>query len=188
VTKPTGRPRGRPRKWVPAVARLQRGRPSVPLTSDPDRYLIALMDAHATVNGTSERAAAEFVSAMTVGNELELSEQERRPIEGYVQLKWGPTTALRNDGAILNTKRGSSAATIKGRAATLREKSRKWSDPDSIKWRCLMTLAVACGLKKVGTRSAKEAKTLAHAAANLAGEGLFATSTLLPMIDLLYGD
>lgn len=58
VSKPTGRPRGRPRKIAPTASQnRRRGRPPKSLSNDPDRYWLAFVQAHiplAKADGLSE--------------------------------------------------------------------------------------------------------------------------------------
>jgi hypothetical protein len=49
MTKPTGRPRGRPRKEkIAAPPKRTRGRPALPLLEDPNRYAVAALPAICT--------------------------------------------------------------------------------------------------------------------------------------------
>ena len=59
MTKPTGRPRGRPKKiTLQKKHKSQRGRPSIDLWNDPDRYAIVFWFVFRKLMGLSERAAA----------------------------------------------------------------------------------------------------------------------------------
>ncbi|MBG0797174.1 hypothetical protein IYX23_05665 [Methylocystis sp. L43] len=70
VTKPTGRPRGRPRKEQPSLSKGPRGAPKKPLAKDPDRYFLALAQAHVdcgALSGISERRVFEAFCGLRYG-------------------------------------------------------------------------------------------------------------------------
>jgi hypothetical protein len=65
VTKPTGKPRGRPPK--PKAEKKPRGRPAWDFRTDPDRYAVAFFELLAGL-GHSERLAALSLAAFMIGN------------------------------------------------------------------------------------------------------------------------
>jgi hypothetical protein len=70
VTKPTGRPRGRPKKERPPPAPRSSGRPKKALAESADRYFLAIVQANidkAKENGISERRVVEVYSALRNG-------------------------------------------------------------------------------------------------------------------------
>ena len=186
VTKPTGRPRGRPKKQTAPEVKGERGRPPIPFLRDIDRYLVAMVEAHAIVNNTSERKAAEAIAAFQVGHEVDIPpEIAANCPPGMVAVGWGPATPIRKDGSIINTKPGgNNAATIKGRAATLREKLRnsRQSD-DSNHWRTNMAAAFAIAFR-TPVKNVREAKDFVLALTVEIGETATAINHILPMIDL----
>jgi hypothetical protein len=73
VTKPTGRPPGRPKKDQPSRPPRKPGRPPLPLAEDPNRYEIALLQAafdrgHAA--GISERRIIETFAGLKYGRPI----------------------------------------------------------------------------------------------------------------------
>ncbi len=71
VTRPTGKPAGRPKKPRPPIKpKRPRGRPPKPLAADPDRYEIAYFQVAADRGyraGISERRIAETLAALRHG-------------------------------------------------------------------------------------------------------------------------
>lgn len=68
VTKPTGRPRGRPRKAKAPMLKKKRGRPEKPFAARLDKYTFAFLQYHidcAIKLGFSERNAAELLAKLT---------------------------------------------------------------------------------------------------------------------------
>lgn len=183
VTKRTGRPMGRPKKPRENAPKKDRGRPSVPFRQDPDRYLIAMVEAHAIVNRTSERQAAEAIAALQIGNEVQIpSEIMNGCPPGYIAVGWGPAHAPKADDSFINTKPGSSAATITGRAATLRQKLRESrKDIDNNHWRTNMAVAFALAMSPI--KKAQEVKDIVMVLTAAIGETEAALNTILPMID-----
>ncbi len=147
VSKPTGRPRGRPKKEPAASApKRARGRPDVALADDPDRYLVALLEAHRLVyaEAVKDRPAASILAGFQVGNELVSAETGG----GMGVVVWGPQDTDRADGLLKNTKAESGTAlSIEGRAKTLREKAAKWRKaPERQIWLHCMATAFAYAL------------------------------------------
>ena len=100
VTKPTGKPVGRPRKPRPP-RRARAGRPTLPFRKDPDCYAVALLDAMLALEMGSERACAMGIAALQVGTET----GSRRILNGRVVTNWHRK----------HTRPGSMAATLRGR-------------------------------------------------------------------------
>jgi hypothetical protein len=70
VSKRTGMPRGRPQKHALPLEKRSRGRPPKPLATDPDRYALALFEAHIRVAadaGMSELRMAETLTGLAYG-------------------------------------------------------------------------------------------------------------------------
>jgi hypothetical protein len=158
---------------------------------DPERYLIAFFDAHVVAFNMKERKAARILAAMTVGNVVYVPKEiaERGPA-GFVPLAWGPSRP-KDYGPILNTRTGTKAASIDGRADAIRKKSRlsKGIDEQSDRWLFNMTAALSLPLR--GTASgidAQKAKELVWVLALEVGELEFAQRTIFPMIDLAAGN
>jgi hypothetical protein len=76
------------------------------------------------------------------------------------------------------TKRGSTAATLRGREATLRAKQRRTRSADEGAWRAAMASAFMLVL-----RGRKAAKSAIVARAESVGEGEYARCVMLPMLD-----
>ena len=114
VTKLTGRPRGRPGILLPQM--------------DKDRGAVASVLATMKLEGISLRRAAEIVAAIESGNEVE--HNPLPPLARVVVARCPPhmrclaygAAGYRDGGFIKNTRPGVGAATIKGRANTLRKK------------------------------------------------------------------
>lgn len=156
VTKRTGAPRGRPRKHpLPAIKHDRPGRPSVPFLEDPDKYLVALMEAHVMVLGMTDRDAAKITAAIEVGNEIRApADVVARCPEGMIVFAVGPSGKDRSGGNYINTRAGSRASSVDGRAATIRGKSRdarNSADVAAKKWLASMTFI--CGLLVQSSRA-----------------------------------
>ena len=154
VTKPTGRPCGRPRKPIATITeRRKRGRPagSVPFLQDPDRYRIAFAlafqtDFHSVREGTKWLAALECGNPIIPPNSI-----AAKCPPGYQTIAFGPVREL-PDGKIYNTMpRRGVAASIDGRARTLRKKIKvacesSERDPAVQKWLAHMSTAYLLGI------------------------------------------
>ncbi len=164
VSKPTGRPRGRPKKAheVAAERREKRriGRPTVHFREDPDRFLVALIDALMLANGWSERRASVEVAKLQVGRPLTKSEIDQlwpgarlAAPDGWVLTAYGPPISSfggANGRLSSNTRVGSRSGTIEGRAATLRQKAREWeSDIEAKRWRIAMGAAARVAIAPI---------------------------------------
>jgi hypothetical protein len=118
MTKPTGRPRGRPRKSAPR-APLAPHRPKQVLASDTDRFALALIVGFMT-RGRSAKDASEIVAFGQRGeivdlawvSELGLTPKElakmrprwRTEMVAEVNIRKGSTTSIRNHGRALIMK------------------------------------------------------------------------------------
>src|SRR6266536_1005974 len=135
VSKPTGRPRGRPRKERPpslsAEEKLLRK-----FLRDPDRLSIALMDALLEL-GAGERACAMAIAVLMLGVEGDLP---RNNSEGLIVTNWEKE----------KTKKGASAGTPEGRASTLRVKQDRCRSTGEAIWRGHMAGAFMAVLRPSG--------------------------------------
>lgn len=162
VSRPTGRPRGRPKKASEIASerreKRQAGRPTLPFKEDPDRFLVALIDATMILNGWSERRASIEIAALQVGRPLTESEIDQlwpgarlAAPDGWMLAAYGPpidSFGGANGRLPSNTRGGSRAGTIEGRAATLRQKAREWeSDISAKRWRVAMSTAIGAAIK-----------------------------------------
>jgi hypothetical protein len=95
VTKPTGRPRGRPKKAKSAKPKGKRGAPKKPLNDDPDRYLLAWTHAmRKLAPEISERRISEFWAIVKSG----------RVLSGPCEIKGRLVTPSENARALLAGK------------------------------------------------------------------------------------
>ena len=156
MTKATGRPPGRPPKPKASQPPGKRGRPAQKIQGDRDRYHVALLQAQLAFQMSSERQCALLVAAIDLGHERE-SEQPCE-IHGRVKTAW--EKAARRSGA---------AATLEGRAASLRGK-RRWylNNPDPYARRWLFNMAQAFMLA-LGAKDKERAKMAALSIAGLVG-------------------
>ena len=136
------------------------GRPSQPFKQDPDRYAVALLDAMLALEMGSERACALTIAAWQVGRQL-----EARP----GRITWAMTPTLP----------GAKAATLVGRANTMRGKQRRPCDLEDASWRTAMASAFMLALAAKDPEAAKPAVILR---AKSVGENEFATRIMLPML------
>jgi len=168
ASKPTGRPRGRPRK--PAGPKPQRrvGRPEIEFRQNRYRYAVALLDAMLALDMASKRACAKAVAVWLVGIEgdTERSSSDRR----HVVTNWLQKPTLL----------GARAGTVDGCAATLREKQRRYRSPGEATWRRHMASAFMIVL---GGRDRERCKAAVLERCQRIGEGKFAYKVLWPMID-----
>jgi hypothetical protein len=170
VSRRTGRPRGRPRKPKPPPQ--AHGRPKYKFARDPDRYVVALLDAMLMLEMGSERACAMGIAAQAVGW------QGRRPTlsivhPGLIVTNWRKQTKP----GIRKPK------TLEGRAAVLREKRRRApTNPiePAGRWRQVMGW---CFKAVLAAGDAKTTKAAVARWADLIGEGAFARQVLYSMID-----
>jgi hypothetical protein len=168
VTPRTRRPRGRPRKPVEAKPCRGAGRPALSLLVDPDRYRIACLDALQSLGINSKRACAMLLASLDVGVS---GGAEKRAPDGRVISTWlkAPTLA------------GATAASVEGRAASLREKQRRQGhSSEEANWRKAMAYCFKVALHP---RDRERAKTGVFTLATVVGEGDFAQRVLWPMID-----
>jgi len=97
VSNPTGRPRGRPRKSVASPAARLRGRPQEPLANDPNRYALAIFEAHlrgADVHGISELRMAETLVGIAFGAVVQTPDNFERLACGQPYQVWMPPVKL----------------------------------------------------------------------------------------------
>ena len=173
ITPSTGRPRGRPRK--PRPPRHPRvGRPRLDFCNDPDRYAIALLDAMLALEmAGSERACALAVATWVVG-------LEAQPPQGSPP---GLTTWVRRRKASrprLDTRAGTTAGTLDGKAATLRIKQRRCRSVTEAGWRKAMASAF---MLVFGARDQEVVKPIILQRAAAVGEGGFAKRVVWSMVD-----
>lgn len=184
VSKPTGRPRGRPRKVTEEGPLRPVGRPTVELQDEPDRYFIALFFALTGPLEMQQRPAARLIAAFTRG------ENVNEPDEDF--LRFLQKHRDRVGGQIMQLARleepGASTATLEGRADTIRKKARgRWNDNEKIygwserdaMWLHFMSLAFVIAFNA----KPEIAKHLAGCAASIVGEAEFASKVLFAMID-----
>lgn len=165
VSKPTGRPVGRPRKSRPP-RRPRAGRPQQNFRDDPDRYAVALLDAMLALEVGPERACAMGIAAWQVGIE---GDPQRVSSDGRVVTNWERW----------RTRMGALAATLRGKEATLRAKQRRIRSAEERTWRAAMASAFMLVL---GARDPEAVKATVLARAQSVGEGEFARWFMLPML------
>jgi hypothetical protein len=198
VTKPTGRPRGRPRKPRPPP-REGPGRPPTPLNKDPLRYHLALMDAlleldrigRSTLSVAPTRKVASLrtcswiVAAWDIGLEVQGPFFGRRAVRD-VTLFGRPDDPKSFVGFSRRTKAAPGAAwTIRGRAETLRKKHREASAPEETNWRGNVAACFVIALllpSPMDAKKAEDAKSLVLKYAERANESAFAIKVIFPMI------
>jgi hypothetical protein len=97
VTKPTGRPRGRPRKNGQPKPMGRRGRPRRPVSTDPNRYAFAIFELciqDAKKRGISELAVVETLVGLAFGAVVPTSENLARAAGGVAHRVWMPPYKL----------------------------------------------------------------------------------------------
>jgi hypothetical protein len=168
VTPRTGRARGRPRKPAkPAKPQRSAGRPTLSFFDDPDRYRVGCLDALLALGIRSESACARALAALDVA--IEGGEGKLAP-DGRLVTTWER----------FRTRAGATAATLDGRASTLREKQRRCRSPEEANWRRAMS---SCFKVALHPRDRLRAKAGVLTLATVVGEGDFAQRVLWPMID-----
>lgn len=175
VSKPTGNPRGRPRKERAPKAVV--GRPKMDLASDPDRYSLALLSALTKRRGMDARPAARLAAAFTYGVEVEPGHNDWKfailadlvkQTPGMVALQFGR-----------NEESGAKTTTLEGRADTLREKLRKPRSGDDGRW--LQAMSDAFALTLTAERPARH--YIVAFIAESVGEKAFYDKVLRSIID-----
>jgi hypothetical protein len=162
VSKPTGRPIGRPRKPRPP-RRSRAGRPPQLFPRDPDRYAVALLDALDTLEAGSGRACAAAVTAPLLDV---LQTYSRRP-----------TTGLEGLALTLRSKQ----RRIGNRATKTLDPTERWvACLIEINWRRVMGSAFMLAL---GAQDRIAAKQAILQRAETVGEGEFARTVMWPMVD-----
>jgi hypothetical protein len=170
ATGRTGRPVGRPRKkrQPPLTAEQKRTREFL---KDPDRYAVALLNALVALGYGSERACALAIVVWEIGVEAAAP----LPSEsGLVVTNWWRE----------KTRTGSRAASLRGRETTLRAKRRRLRSRAEILWIRVMASAFMLVLR-ARDRAAAEREILRRA--ECVGEGEFARTVMLPMLDAKSG-
>ena len=166
VTKPTGKPVGRPRKPRPP-RRVRAGRPTLPFRNDPDRYAVALLDAMLALEMGTGRACAIGIAAWQVGIE---GDAPRVSDDGRIVKNWERE----------RTKRGSLAGTLEGRALTLRSKQRRCRSADESQWRKAIASAFMLALRAPDRGASK--RTILERADGV-GEREFARRVMVQMLE-----
>lgn len=162
----TGRPRGRPRKPKPPAR--PRGNQPYDFFRDPDRYAIALLDVLLADGAGSARDLSFAIAAWQVGIEAESPSGAKHP--GLVATHW----------LTKRTIPGARAATLEGRAATLRQKQARKTIPTAqAEWRTTMA---SCFNIVFGARDRARAQAAVLERAATVGEQDFAWLVLCPMI------
>ena len=163
VSKRTGSPVGRPCKpRPPPLSREQKL--ARKFLKDADRYGVALLDAMLALEIGTERACAMGITVWQVG----IERAPRRSRAGRVVTNWESG----------RTKKGARAATLEGRAATLRVKQGRIRSAEEGRWRAAMASAFMLVL---GARDTEAGKTVIIRRAESVGEGEFASRVILPM-------
>jgi hypothetical protein len=169
VSKPTGRPRGRPRKPRPP-RRPRVGPPRLDFYNDPDRYAVALLDAMLALEMGPERWCSEGVAGWMCGIEFfgpfKLKKLKKYP--GHIAASWP------------RNRRRDNAGTLDGKAATLRIKQRRCRSIAEAVWRKTMASAFMLVL---GGRDREAVKPVILQRAAAVGEGEFAKRVMWPMVD-----
>jgi hypothetical protein len=141
MTKPTGRPRGRPLK--PKGQKRPAHRPTgsvIDFFKDPDRYLIAYYAALRLLGRSAMQAASSV--AVARGAELwVLSDDERRKVNGNGKRRRKGWSQICEGALILSPPAHTS---IEGRASAIRKKfSRAQGNPAAAHWLKIMAQAIA---------------------------------------------
>lgn len=189
VTKPTGKPRGRPRKERRPSNPI--GRPPVSFLKDPDRYHVALLEALLALDGVycsanpsrkpaSLRTCSWIAAAWDVGQEVKGPFFKRRTVRDVTLF------GRRDDPGSFVGFKGTKAAhgvaaTIDGRARTLRKKYKEACAPEEINWRGNVAACLMLGLAPSDELEKAKLKVLKHA--DWAGERDFAIKVIFPMIE-----
>jgi hypothetical protein len=127
------------------------------LRRDPDRLEIAMLDAMLALGLGSERACAAAIVTNLIGVELQPPKLVTRAGQTYVATSWR------------GTQRGTNAATLEGRIATLREKRRDYQSEADVNWRTAMGAAFQAVLDpNIPDRA--QAESIAQFAVIMAGE------------------
>jgi hypothetical protein len=168
VSKPTGRPRGRPRKPRPP-RRPKAGRPLLDFRNDPDRYAVALLDAMLALEMGPERWCSGGVAGWMCGIEFfgpfKLKKLKKYP--GHIAASWP------------RNRRRDNAGTLDGKATTLRIKQRRCRNIAEAVWRKVMAGAF---MLVIGARDQEAIRPIILQRATAVGEGAFAKRVMLPMV------
>jgi hypothetical protein len=129
VSKPTGKPVGRPLKPRPPPPSHEQ-KLAQKFLHDPDRFGVALLDAMLALEMGSERTCATAIAAILIG------------IEGQP-----PRLSAEHPGLIITnweryiTRKGATSGTLEGRASTLRVKQNRYRSAAEMTWRRNMASA-----------------------------------------------
>jgi hypothetical protein len=179
VTPRTGRPRGRPPKPKEPEPNRRRGRPEKRLASDPDRYLLAAIQAHIEI-GVPATRVTEIFAGLRFGHPFQTDENLEAMDKGEKFLIFmhklkggnvGETASYRDRNAFRPP-----ADNLRRKLSYIR--TRPMGDPDR-RWLTLMTRAwLPC------LRGESDGTFGACLSASLAGEiGYFYVSMLPVMIE-----
>lgn len=184
MTKPTRRPRGRPKK--PKVVSRGRGRPSIALARDPDRYFLALVQSNidaARSHGISERRVTETYASIRYGfpnrsreNMEALARDERVQVvfdKQRHQLR-GSVARGKGQGWLNQNAFRPYADGLRNKLGKLRRKP-----PSDFDRRWLAAMSIAWRISLLGDL---RIKTHAEALAAIVGEREYFSSTMLPIL------
>jgi hypothetical protein len=182
VTKPTGRPRGRPKKPDQPKPKKVRGRPPQPLAANPDRYALAYFEAHflgAALHRdrVSELQVAEQLAAQVYGETVQTPENLASKARGERYQVWMPPFRLDQrpyDGAP-NWRHGNS---FRPWADDLRRKLRRLRNGSNDDARWLRAMGIAWFVCLQGNVDEIE---YARGLAGSAGEAAFFEEKMLPV-------
>ena len=119
-------PTPRPRKERPAPLTPEQ-KLAAKFLGDPDRYAVALLDAMLALDMASERTCAMAIAVWSVGEATASPRQSENP-PGLILTTWDANLTLK----------GAKAATLEGRARTLRGKQRRIRSGTERAWRSAM--------------------------------------------------
>ena len=144
VSKPTGRPRGRPRKAQPtALLMRKRGRPHIPLADHPDRYLLAILSAHIRIglrNGLSEGHVLETFAGLWFGQPMLTPENVDAMTLGDGYRVWLPSFLMGAESSDWRGKNAFRPLADNWRRTLQKIRTKATDNPDRM-WLAAMTLA-----------------------------------------------
>jgi hypothetical protein len=142
VSKPTGRSRGRPRKWRPPKPSREE-KLAEKFLRDPDRFGVAMLEAMLAFEMASERHCALAIAALLVG------------VEGDPPHDHGDRIAMNYE--TKHTRVGATSGTLEGRASTLRVKQGRCRSAAERVWRKAMAGAF---MRALGARDREAVKVV----------------------------
>jgi len=166
VSKPTGRPIGRPRKSRPLPPPREQ-KLAQKFLRDADCHAVAFLDAKLALEMGSKRACAMGIAAWQVGIE---GDPPRVSDDGRVITNW----------ELERTIRGAKAGTREGRASTLRVKQGRIRSAEEGRWRTAMASAFVLVL--CARRDSEAVRSAIIERAESVNEGDFARRVMLPML------